>query len=140
MSISAKRRYSNELEKLQADPEHYMTPGARRYFTRVWLGYAVLACAMIAGVWGVTNKVDKTLRKNINTFIVISCKQSIPTLKKFNAAVDADIALQQDAKKLNLARGDTQRAALNDRTIKLKKNSKLHVPTIEECNSRGKAF
>ena len=120
--------------------EAIMTPGARRYFTRVWFGYLILSCAMSAGIWGVTQKVDSVLRNNLNTYIVASCKQSIPTLKRFNASLQADIELQQDAKKINLSQGETQRAALNDRAIKFKRQSMLPVPTKEECEARGKAF
>jgi hypothetical protein len=44
--------YLSELQKLQSDPSHYMTPGARAYFRRVWVGYAVLGLAIVVGLWG----------------------------------------------------------------------------------------
>lgn len=134
-----KAEYSDELAKLQSDPEHYMTPGARRYFRRVTFGYLILAVATCIGIWGVGNRFDNQLRNQINTFIVANCKSSIPTLTNFNAGLDADIEIQKDALALNLSRGDIQRAMINRKAIQAKKNSKLHVPTLEECNNK-KAF
>jgi hypothetical protein len=138
-NLTDQELYEKELMKLNTDPAHYMTPGARKYFKRVWMGYLVLAIAMIVGIWGVSHQTDKVLRSNINTFLIANCKSGIPTIKKFNAALQADIDAQKDAKELNMLRGDTQRAALNDRIIKYKKGSMLHVPTIKECENR-KAF
>jgi len=130
--------YSDELSKLRDDPAHYMTPGAKSYFRRVWLGYLILAAAMTFGIWGVTHRIDTQLRKQINIFLVASCKSSIPTLTRFNDSLQADIEAQQDALFINEQRGDSQRAALNRRIITYKKNAMIHVPTIEECNQRGK--
>lgn len=48
--------YENELEKLQSDPAHYMTPGARKYFRRVTFGYIILSLAMVVGFWGIQNE------------------------------------------------------------------------------------
>jgi hypothetical protein len=134
-----KTDYADELQKLQENPEHYMTPGARRYFKRVWLGYLILAVAMTVGMWALANNFDHQLRDNINTFLVESCKQSIPTIKKFNQGIQADIDLQKDALFINSKRGDSARVFLNKRAIEQKRNSKLHVPTLEECENR-KAF
>lgn len=131
--------YEQELKRFQDDPANYVTPGSRKRFNKALAGYLILAVACVAGIWGVSHQTDKTLRTNINTFLVASCKAGIPTIKKFNAALQADIDAQKDAKQLNLSRGDTQRAALNDRIIRYKKDSMLHVPTIKECEDR-KAF
>jgi hypothetical protein len=130
--------YSEELAKLNSDPAHYMTPGARRYFKRVWRGYLFLTAAMVVGIWGVTHHIDAQLRGQINTFLVASCKSSIPTLTRFNQGLQADIDAQQDALFINQRRGDAQRAALNLRIIADKKAAKIKVPTVAECEQRGK--
>lgn len=132
--------YASELEKLNSDPAHYMTPGAKRYFRRVALGYAVLATATVLGIWSVTNHIDARLRSQINTFLVESCKSSIPTLKKFNASIQADIDLQSDSRAINITRGDLARARVNTKIIAAKENAKLHVPTLEECEAKRKSF
>ena len=44
--------YLSELDKLKNNPDHYMTPGARHYFRRVWIGYAILSLAIAVGLWG----------------------------------------------------------------------------------------
>lgn len=49
--LDHQKAYEDELAKLQDHPETYMTPGARRYFTRVWIGYAILALAISVGLW-----------------------------------------------------------------------------------------
>lgn len=131
--------YEQELERINKDPEAYMTPGARRYFKRVALGYVILAIAFSAGVWGITQRVDNQLRNQINDFLVVSCLNSITTIKKFNQGIEADIELQRDAMKINLSRGDRERVLLNQKTINAKLASKLHVPTKQECKDR-KAF
>ena len=51
LRVSNYKQYELELLKLQADPEHYMTPGARNYFRRVWMGYAILALAIAIGLF-----------------------------------------------------------------------------------------
>lgn len=131
--------YDNEFEGVTRDAEVYMTPGARRYFKRVVVGYVVLAVATVLGIWGVTQKVDSDLREQINLFLVQTCKKNIPALEKFNEAVKLDIAIQQDAKLLNIEQGYTKRAALNDNAIAAKRASLLHIPSEKECEDR-KAF
>lgn len=54
--------YMTELDKLKKDPENYVTPGARHYFRRVWVGYAILGLAIALGLWGqqreANNRID----------------------------------------------------------------------------------
>lgn len=128
--------YEQELERINRDPALYMTPGARHYFKRVALGYAVLAIACAFGIWGVTQRIDNQLREQLNIFLVQNCEASIPTLKKFNQGVQSDIEQLEDALFINQQRGDSQRVAANKRAIAAKKNQKLHVPTVEECKDR----
>lgn len=132
--------YEDELLRINSDPKLYMTPGARRYFHRVALGYIILACAVTISIWAVTNHVDKVLRQQINTFLVDSCKSSIPTLKKFNASIQADIEQQADFRAINITRGDLASARVNTKIIAAKENAKLHVPTLEECEAKRKSF
>ena len=129
--------YEQELKRFQTDPIHYTTPGARRYYRRVVGGFVVLAASFVVGVWAMTNVLTDKLRHDINTYLVVSCTNSIPTLKKFNAKLDSDIEVQVSAKKLNLQQGDTARAAINDKAIKVAQESKLPVPTKKECKERG---
>lgn len=131
--------YEQELERINKDPSLYMTPGARRYFKRVAFGYAILAIACAFGIWGVTQRIDSQLRKQLNILLVQNCEASIPTLKKFNQGVRSDIEQIKDNLFINTKRGDYQRIAANKRAIVAKKNQILHVPTVEECKDR-KAF
>ncbi len=128
--------YEEELERIKSDPALYMTPGARHYFRRVAIGYVILALSGVIGTWAITNKVNHDLRAQLNTFIVQSCKQSIPTLTKFNQGIQADIDQIQDNLFINIQRGDAQRVAANRAALAAKQGSKLHVPTLEECEDR----
>jgi hypothetical protein len=134
--MSSKQHYTDELQKLQSDPEHYMTPGARKYFRRVALGYAVLAVAVCAGIFSLTTRVDHKLRHDLNQLGVKGCLASIPTYKKFNSTIQVQINAQKDALQLNLGRGDVERAAINRKAIKDLQNSKLKVPTKESCSKK----
>ena len=125
----------SEYEKFQQAPEHYITPGARSYFRRVWMGYAVLALAGIIGVWGVTERLDEKIRKDINSYSSLACKTTTRgTIILFNKFVDTNIAIQKDALENNLKRGDTERAAININAIKNFEDSKLPVRTDEDCD------
>lgn len=125
----------SEYEKFQQAPEHYITPGARSYFRRVWMGYAVLAVAGIIGVWAITERLDSQIRTDINLFASQSCKTSTRgTVLLFNKFVDTNIEIQKDALKTNLARGDMERAAINRRAIKNFEESKLPVRTDADCD------
>jgi hypothetical protein len=135
MAPLSDERYQKEVEKFLSDPENYVTPGARRYYHRVVAGFVVLAVAFTAGVWAITN----LLRQDLNDFLILSCKASIPTLTKFNQSLQADIDIQRDAQLINLAQKEYERAKLNQRAIEFKTNAMLDVPTEKECEAR-KAF
>lgn len=125
----------SEYEKFLKAPEHYITPGARSYFRRVWMGYIVLALAGIIGVWGVTERVDEKIRKDINSYSSLACKTTTRgTIILFNKFVDTNIAIQKDALENNLKRGDIERAAININAIKNFEDSKLPVRTDEDCD------
>lgn len=136
MALNSKDEYEQELEELKTNPSLYMTPGAKKYFRRVAVGYVVLACAAAIGIWGVSNHTNNELRENINTYLIESCKSGIPIIKKFNQSLQADIDLQEDARVINIQRGDSQRASLNKKIIDDKKDSMIPVPSIEECENR----
>jgi hypothetical protein len=59
----ARVEYETELDKLRDDPDHYVTPGARRYFRRVALGYIVLAAAFVAGVWAIDQEGNNRVKE-----------------------------------------------------------------------------
>jgi hypothetical protein len=61
--------YEEELIRLNKDPELYMTPGARRYFKRVTLGYIIGFTAVIIVIWAQANRIDYQIRENINTIL-----------------------------------------------------------------------
>lgn len=129
--------YENELEKLKTDPSHYMTPGARRYFYRVAGAYAILAVSFTIGIYAMTDLLTDKLRTDINKYLVISCKSSIPTLTRFNAKLDADIRIQEDAQIINIEQGELERAKLNQEAIEAAERAKFPIPTAEECELRG---
>lgn len=134
--------YVNELEALRDDPEHYMTPGAKKAFARysrnVILGYIVLSFAMVAGMWAFSNNSKANLRDEINEVVKISClanRQPDSSINKFNNLVELQIDVNRDARTLNLGRGDLARAKLNtDHIIKLQ-DSRIPIPSVKECNA-----
>lgn len=65
LRVTAQQEYITELEKLQNDPEHYITPGARRVFRRYTYAWIILACAAIIGVWALTSE-SKNRVEDIN--------------------------------------------------------------------------
>ena len=135
-NINIQHKYEDELEKLQDDPEHYVTPGAKRYFQRVLVGYVVLAVAGIIGVWGVTERLDNKLRNDLNTAAVNACIGSIETFKKYNSLIDLQIQATREARDLNIRIGDLERAELNTDSIIRYQEAKLPVPTEDECRGR----
>lgn len=131
----ARRRYVDELVRLQDHPDSYATPGARRYFRRVAIGYIVLAVAVVFGIKAVSDRADETLRSDINKIAEAQCKGSIPTLNKFNAFVDLVIEANRDAREIALREGDTARVRLNTNNIIKLQESKLRVPSVRECEA-----
>lgn len=127
--------YERELAKLQEDPAHYMTPGARSYFRRVTIGYVVLAIATVFGIWAFTNRVDDKIREDLNKVAEAQCLGSIPTLKKYNDFVDTQIEANREARKINAERGDTERVKLNTETIIRLQGNKLRVPSPRDCSA-----
>lgn len=134
--------YIKELEALRDDPEHYMTPGAKKAFSKYRrdniLAYIVLAAAMVAGVWAFTKNAKDNLKNDINTFAKASClasRQSDSPLNKFNNLIDLQIEANRDARKLNLERGDIARSKLNTENIIELQESRIPVPSERECQA-----
>lgn len=126
--------YQIELEALQKDPGRYMTPATRRYFRKVWLGYAILTASFVIGIWGVTNRQDTQIRRDLNLYATTACKTTTrSTLQLFNRFVQTNIEIQEDALQNNLRLGEARRAEINRRAIKRFMNSKLPIRSDEEC-------
>lgn len=133
--ITAHAVFEHELDALRNDPSHYMTPGARRYFRRVALGYIILAIGMSFGIKALSDNVDNNIRRDINKVAEAQCLGSIPTLNKFNAFVDLVIEANRDAREIALREGDTARVRLNTNNIIKLQESKLRVPSVRECEA-----
>ena len=121
------------------DP-HYMTPGAREAFasyrrTSV-VAFVTLAVAFAIGIWGVTERANRQLRKDINNIAQQSCAGSIPTLKKFNGLIEVNIVSSRNARVLAQAEGDLARVKLYTNNIIRLQNAKLDVPTKQQCFQR----
>jgi hypothetical protein len=134
--------YEDELKKLQDDPEHYMTPGAKRAFQKYRrdniIAYIVLAAAMAVGVWSFTNNAKQTLKDEINAVVKASCIQSRnpdSTINKFNDLIDIQIQNTRDARTLNLKIGDIERAKLNTKAIIRLQSNRVPVPSVRECEA-----
>lgn len=127
--------YQIELEALQKDPSHYMTPATRNYFRKVWAGYVVLAISFIVGIWGVTNRQDTEIRKEFNNYASATCKTTTRNaLLSFNEFIQTNIEIQMDSYENNKRLGEATRAALNLRAIERFKKNKLPIKSDEECN------
>lgn len=121
------------MEKFSSNSDNYVTPGGKKYFRRVAIGYAVLACSVVAGIYGLTEKAKSDLIHNINKTVSELCVANIPLIQKENALRDVQIGVVTDTRTLNLEEGDTERARINTRYIKALEEAKRHVPTVEEC-------
>lgn len=131
----ARRDYVDELARLQDDPAHYATPGARKYFRRVAIGYVVLAIATVFGISAMTDRADERLRDDINALAEKQCLGSIPTLNKFNGLVDLQIDANRRAREIAEAENDEARVKLNTQNIIKLQESKLRVPNERECSA-----
>ena len=98
--------------------------------------YAVLALALVVGVWAMTERSSHQLVDNINETVSALCVRNIAALKKENRLRDVQIETVSDTRKLNLQEGDKKRAEINRKYIIALKNAKRHIPTIEECNQK----
>lgn len=130
--------YIDELSNLDEKYVHYVTPGARAYFKRMWIGYVVLAVAGIFGIWGVTEHSDRQIRRDINSFAKASClmqRQPNSTLNKYNRLVEVDIQNLREARKINMARGDDARVKSNTKSIIRLQTTKIPIPSERECNA-----
>lgn len=134
-AIRSREQFEHELQALRDDPEHYMTPGARRYFNRVRNGYIILAFACAIGIWALANRVDAQLRDDINSIAEQQCIGSIPTLNKFNNLVDVQIESNRARRALAEQAGDEEIVAITTNTIIKLQKSKLRVPNAKECSA-----
>lgn len=132
---AAHQEYQNELERLRDDPAHYMTPGARKYFRRVAIGYIILAVATVFGIKAVSDRSDNQLRNDINAYAHQSCLGSIPTLNKFNNLIELNIESNRGAREIALREGDDARVRLTTQNIIKLQESKLRVPNAKECSA-----
>jgi len=135
MRAHAQVEFENELDKLREDPEHYMTPGARKYFRRVSLGYLILAIGCMLGIKFVADNAEQGVRNDINEAVVIQCKQSIPTINKFNDLIDIQIESNRAARAIAMSEDDNKRVALATRNIIRLQENKLRIPSVRECEA-----
>jgi len=119
-------------DEIKNDPR-FLSGGARRYFRRVWIGYAVLALAFTIGIWAFTNLSNNNIKNQINALAQASCLSSIKTYGKFNDLVRTNIQVQQEALELNMQSGDKKRAAINKTAIHNLKQDFIIPPTPLIC-------
>ncbi len=138
----AQEEYLLELEKLRSDPQHYITPGARKAFNnyrnKAIVGYLILAAACIMGIYSVSKQNKESLRDDINRFAQVSClasRQPTSSINKYNDLVEHQIQTWRQARELNLARGDLKRAGLNTKAIIRLQADKIPIPTAKECSA-----
>lgn len=98
-------------------------------------GYIIMAIGTTLGVWFVGHHSSENLKNQINSVVTDLCIGNRPTIMKENKLRDVQISIAQAALDINLKDGDTERAALNNRTIVALRDAKRHVPTIEECKT-----
>ena len=131
----AHSRFEDELARLQEDPAHYMTPGARAYFRRVMLGYIILAIAASMGIWAFSQKAADQVRTDINVVAKAQCLGSIPTLKKYNSLVEIMIESNRGSRAIALKERDFARVTLTTSNIVKLQKAYLRVPSPKECDA-----
>jgi ferric-dicitrate binding protein FerR (iron transport regulator) len=131
----SQRQYENELEALRNDPEHYMTPGARKYFRRVSLGYIILAVGCVMGIWALTQRADEQIRHDINSVAKAQCLGSIPTLTNYNAFVDIQIDSNRRSRTIAEKEHDAARVVLTTTNIIKLQKAHIRVPNAKECDA-----
>lgn len=122
------------VEEIVSNNPHLVTGGARRYFKRVWIGYAVLAIACVVGIWSFTNRADDNLRTEINKLSVASCLGGIKTINKYNDFVNSQIETQRESLRLAIQQNDKKRAKINESAINRYTRDKLVPPTVPACS------
>jgi hypothetical protein len=133
--MQEQHEFDSQMEDFINRHPHYATPGARRYFKRVVLGYVVLAFACIMGIYAVSNRNDKNLRRDINSLGIASCISSIKTYGKFNDQIETQIETQKESLLINNQRGDKRRAAVNKSAIRRLEKDKIVPPTPQICKA-----
>jgi hypothetical protein len=98
--------------------------------------YIILAVGVIIGIYFLGVQSSSKLKNDINHVVTTLCLANRPTIIRENKLRDIQIEVNNDLFKLNLYRGDKQRAILNKRQAIALKNAKKHVPTKQECNKK----
>lgn len=127
--------FEEELKALRDDPDHYMTPGARRYFRRVAIGYIILAIGMSFGIKALSDNVDDNIRNDINEVAKQQCLGSIPTLNSFNSLVDSQIETYRSRRTLAEEQNDEALVQIMTTSIIELQESKIRVPVAKECDA-----
>lgn len=127
--------FEEELKALRDDPDHYMTPGARRYFRRVAIGYIILAIGMSFGIKALSDNVDDNIRNDINEVAKQQCLGSIPALNSFNSLVDSQIETYRARRTLAEEQNDEALVQIMTTSIIELQESKIRVPVAKECDA-----
>jgi len=122
-----------QLEDAIKNDPRFLSGGARRYFKRVWIGYFILAVAMVVGIWAFTNRADKNLRNDINRLNTISCISSIKIFTKYNDFVGEAIKTQKENLFLAKAQHDLRRIRIAKSAIQRYEKEKIVPPTPLQC-------
>jgi len=134
----AQEQYSEELRKLNEDPAHYITPGAKKALRRMVFGYVILAIACIIGVWAISTSTNNRLKNDINRVARIQCLNNLKPnspLNKYNDFVEANIQNIRETREINLSRGDKERVRANNKAIIRLQKDKITLPTKEACEA-----
>jgi hypothetical protein len=121
------------LLDLYSRNSHFMTPGARRAFNQIKLGYIILAIGFIVGIWGLTHRTDHNLRRDINNVARLNCIGGIKTINKYNDFINGQIEILQASYHLNIKKGEKERANLNLKAIERYQKDKIIPPTPAQC-------
>jgi hypothetical protein len=135
--VKNKNGITKEEEEILLDlysrNSHFMTPGAKRAFNQIRIGYIILAVAAAVGIWAVSNRTDNHIRRDINRVAQKQCLAGIVTVNKYNDLVDSILKTRRDSLRLALKDHDAQQVLVNKRAIRRYAKDKIIPPTPAEC-------
>lgn len=112
---------------------NYATPGAKRHWFRIKVGYLILAFGCVLGIWAISNHDTNNLKNQINASAVSNCVGSIKIYTKYNDLVDSIIQTRVESLNRDIESGNKNQAKIDRSAIRRYRNDKIIPPSVPIC-------
>jgi hypothetical protein len=125
--------FDEQFEDFMRRNPNYATPGAKRHWRKIKIGYLVLAIGCIIGIWAISNHDTNNLKTQINQSATANCISGIRIFTKYNDLVSSIIQTRRQSIEKDKKIHDLRQLKIDKDAVARYKKDKIIPPTVLIC-------